>query len=106
MALGHFPEGEAMTDALTQAKLAGLRFSQGWKLGLGRARRGRSESNPHWLDAKTGLLFAREAFRRAYEGEEQTRQDVLARALLHAMEAMYDDSELAEATYVELMEAA
>jgi hypothetical protein len=104
--IGRFPEGELVTRTLLRCRQMGLGFPDAWTLALHRAQRGRTPSNPHWVDAEMGLRFARSAFERAYEGRPVTRQDAVARALLHAMEAMYDDSEFAEPQFIALPEAA
>ena len=104
MALGHFPEGDLVTNTLLRCRQMGLSFEQAWDLSLHRAQGGRRRDNPRWADCKVGLLFARSAFERAYLGLPVTRQDQIARALLHAMEHMLDDSENAVST--ELLEAA
>lgn len=102
--IGHFPEGEVVTDALIRCRRRGVPFDDAWTLALHQARRGRQDSNPRWQETEMGLRFARPAFERAYLGHERTRQDVVASALLHACEAMLDDSEAAAPTA--LMEAA
>lgn len=98
--IGHFPEGAVVTDVLTRCRARGIGFDDAWALALHRARRGRQETNPHWLDAELGLRYACAAFRRAYEGEPPTREDQVARGLLDAMVAMYDDSADAETAAV------
>jgi hypothetical protein len=102
--IGHFPDGDIVTDVLIRCRRRGIGFDQAWTLALHKARRGRLATNPRWQESELALIFARPAFERAYEGQERTRQDVVATALLHAMEAMLDYSEAAQSTA--LMEAA
>lgn len=96
--IGHFPEGDVVTATLLRCRAMGLGFADAWRLALHAAQRGRSATNPRWVDAEMGLRFARSAFERAYTGQPVTRQDLVARALLHAMEALYDHSAVAEPT--------
>lgn len=109
--IGHFPEGRRMTELLAAARLYEPDFDAAWRQALAAIRPKRMQERgrlrEHWEETRTALRFARPAYRRAYYGEPPERQDMIAQALAHAMEAMYDDSEDAERRdLVGLMEAA
>lgn len=99
-------EAAKMIEALRAGRDQGLSFELAWAAGIRDARRGRTLAHNGWREAYLALGFAREAYRRAYEGEPPTRQDLIAAALQHALEHMLDDSDYAEPTLVQLMEAA
>lgn len=108
--IGHFPEGERVRELLAECKRRGLPFPEAWELAMHGAhlRRNGLPLSGRREDTAEALDFARAAFERAYTGKAQTRQDVLARALLHAMERLYDrdDRELDDSELRGLMEAA
>lgn len=109
MNLGHFPAGDRVRASLVSSKAAGLSFNRAWNIAMQDAhlrRNGHSLSERAQEDAEA-IRFARQAFRRAYEGEPPIRQDQIARGLLHALEHMLDESEEAERRALEdLMEEA
>lgn len=107
---GHFPEGAKVRELLAQARQRGLPFETAWELALHGAhlRRNGVPLSGRRAETAEALDFARAAFERAYAGMPETRQDLLARALLHAMERLYDrdEREIPVEELRELMEAA
>ena len=109
MNLGHFPAGERVRLSLDLSKAQGVPFNRAWNIAMKHAhlrRNGPPRSERQAEDAEA-IVFARQAFKRAYEGQPPERVDVIAAALLHALELLYDDSDYAEPTPIEsLMDAA
>lgn len=110
MALGHFPEGERVRESLAASKREGIPFATAWEVAMRTAhlRRNGHPLSDRRKETADALRFARPAFERAYTGQPRTRQDMLAQALIHAMERLYDrdEREIPEAELRELMEAA
>lgn len=95
-----------MIESLAESRRSGLDdFEDAWLVAMARLRAD-PWSRRSFADVEVGLLHAKQAFRRAYYGEPQTRGDSAAQALWEAMVNLYDWSGDAEATdYSELMAA-
>lgn len=112
--MSYFPEANIIERELLVARAAGQTFDLAWRAAL---RAVKAERHPRagygglaearWKDVLAVFRFSRPAYERAYERKPPTRLDLIARALLHAIELMYDESEEVAPTAIEeLMEAA
>lgn len=104
--IGHFPAGVEVRESLIRSRSRGLDFGPAWQIALHDAHlkpngvplSGRRE------EIAEALTFARPAFRRAYEGQPRTRQDVVAGNLLKVMEHLLDDSSDAGTRHSEVLD--
>lgn len=106
--IGHFPEGVRVRESLACSRASGIGFDAAWNVAMQEAhlRANGVPLSSRRAEIAEALVFARKAFRRAYEGQERTREDVTAGNLLKAIEYMLDDSSDAELRqYEDLMAA-
>lgn len=104
--IGHFPEGARVRESLVESRAEGLSFDRAWNRAMKDAhlRANGVPLSERRREVAVALVFARKAFRRAYEGVPPTREDILMSALAKAMELMLDDSVDAEPTRIELLD--